>query len=102
MTEFKTIDLEDHLKHLEVISENFEDVDGSTLTLQHKKRELDNGLSIYLYDSGQVTLAYRGDEIETAYWNEETAEIFSEIENMTASELFEIMNRNRIEFNLRK
>lgn len=88
----KNFDLENHLMNCEVIAEN---IRGETY--YHKRLKITDQLSLFLYDSGQATLAYRDQEIETFMWDTECERVFSDVDSVTISDLFELMDNKRVQ-----
>lgn len=86
--------LEDHLRDCEIVTEVFKDLD-SYITIRHKELRLGEELTLFLYDSGQATLEYRGHEVDTIIWDEEAAGLFDNFYIISAFELFEALHNKR-------
>lgn len=88
----KNFDLQNHLINCEVIAEN---IRGETH--RHKRLKITDQLSLFLLESGQATLAYRGQEIETFMWDAECERVFNNVDSVTISDLFELMHNKRVQ-----
>jgi len=90
----ENFNLEYYLKDCEIITKVVKDLDGY-ITLKHKELRLAEELTLYLYDSGQATLEYRGREVETFMWDKEAAGLFENFYFVSAFELFETLRSKR-------
>lgn len=94
---FRTIyfDFEQSLPHIGPETEELIDVDRSVIKYIFKRLNITEHLTLILYDSGQATLEYRNNEIETFWWDDEAAEMIAEIDNVKISDLFSMMYSKR-------
>lgn len=75
-----------------------EDVDSFGDRWKHKERTISEGVKLFVYESGHAALEFCKDEgqyLEFLY-TDEVEEVFNEFENITAIELFDVLNRNRL------
>lgn len=101
-TEVNKFNLNDFMKDLPIQKEEFGDIDGSIFTYNYKQLYITDYLKLILFDSGQATLEYRGHEIETFYYDEESEAMFAKIDELKISELFEMMYGKRWESKVEK
>ena len=93
--EMSEFNLAEHLQDCEIITEEYDDVGGGIYTIRYKALELGRHLRLLLFDSGQASLEYRRNEIETFYWDEESAELIADIDNVKIADLFAMMYSKR-------
>ena len=89
------IELDKYLTEIEITAEHWTDIDGSQNVDYYKRAALAEELALYLYDSGQASLEYRGHEVETFIWDDEAAAMFDRFDELRAVELFEMIYRKR-------
>lgn len=89
-----------HLPGVEITVETYPETwgDNEVFEVVYKEKQLSDGLTLFLYESGQSALEFNdssGSYIEFL-WTEEVSEAFNNIDTIKVVDLFEILHRNPI------
>jgi|SRR5690625_2285433 len=87
--------LENHLRECEILVEELEEFNNEPTKIFYKELTLTDQLKLFLFESGQATLEYRGHEVETFMWDYEIAGLFDNFYIISPLELFEAIYRKR-------
>lgn len=90
---FKTIyfNFESSLPGVEIEVEQLKDFDGSDMSFRFKRLNITEHLTLFLYEDGQATLEFAGNELITFYWNEEVEEMLGRVDNVSIAEFFRVI-----------
>ena len=84
-------ELETSLPSVDIEVEPLKDIDGSDMSFRFKRLPIAEHLTLFLFDSGQATLEYDGNELTTFYWNDDVEQIVSRVDDVSVSEFFEVI-----------
>ena len=90
---FRTIyfDFNASLPGVEIEVEQLKDFDGSDMSFRFKRLNITEHLTLFLYEDGQATLEYDGNELLTFYWSDEVERMLSRVDDVSVSEFFEVV-----------
>lgn len=91
--EFRTVyfDFEQSLPHIEPEIEELTDVDGSDMSFRFKRLNITEHLTLFLFDNGQATLEFDGNELITFYWNDDVEQMVRRVDDVSVSEFFRVI-----------
>lgn len=91
--EFKAIyfDFEASLPGAEIEVEPLKDIDGSDMSFRYKRLHIAEHLTLFLFDNGQATLEFDGNELITFYWSDEVEQMLGRVDDVSVSEFFEVV-----------
>ena|SRR5690625_1428694 len=91
----ENFNLDEHLPDVEITVESFPRFPDEYSI--YKRKQLSDELTLFLYDSGQANIEYKGDTSSdnTILWDGEAAAMIDNINYVSAIELFELMYRKR-------
>jgi len=61
---------------------------------RHKRKDIAEGLTLYVYDSGQAALEFKDHEAIQFLYTEEIAEMFQRLDKVKALDLMRAIGRN--------
>src|SRR5699024_2298415 len=91
--DFKTIyfDFESSLPGADIEVEPLKDIDGSDMSFRFKRLNIAEHLTLFLFDDGQATLEFDGNELITFYWNEEVERMLERVDDVSMAEFFRVI-----------
>jgi len=91
--DFKTIyfDFESSLAGADIEVEPLKDIDGSDMSFRFKRLNIAEHLTLFLFDDGQATLEFDGNELITFYWNEEVERMLERVDDVSMAEFFRVI-----------
>lgn len=84
-------DFEASLPGVGIEVEQLKDFDGSDMSFRFKRLNIAEHLTLFLYEDGQATLEFDGNELLTFYWNDEVERMLGRVDDVNVSEFFEVI-----------
>lgn len=91
--DFKAIyfDFEASLPNVDIKVEPLKDIDGSDMSFRFKRLNIAEHLSLFLFDNGQATLEFDGNELITFYWNDDVERMLGRVDDVSMAEFFGVI-----------
>lgn len=84
-------DFESSLPGVDIEVEQLKDFDGSDMSFRFKRLNITEHLTLFLYEDGQATLEFDGNELLTFYWSDEVEEMLERVGDVSVSEFFRVI-----------
>lgn len=91
--DFKAIyfDFKASLPGADIEVEPLKDIDGSDMSFRFKRMNIAEHLTLFLFDDGQATLEFDGNELITFYWNDDVERMLSRVDDVSMAEFFGVI-----------
>lgn len=87
----KYFNFEASLPDVEIEVEQLKDFDGSDMSFRFKRLNITEQLTLFLFDDGQATLEFDGNELLTFYWSDEVERMLERVDDVSVSEFFGVI-----------
>src|SRR5699024_5800236 len=84
-------DLKTSLPSVDIEVEPLKDIDGSDMSFRFKRLNIAEHLTLFLFESGQATLEYDGNELTAFYWKADVEQMIIRVDDVSLSEFFEVI-----------